>query len=276
MTRSGIATRHIQANGLNFCVGSAGSGPRLLFISGSNGDLRKENSPLNSQLTQYFEVLSYDQRGMGQSDKPDQPYCMRDYAEDAVAILDELRWQTVNVVGYSFGGMVAQELCLGWPDRVNRLALLATTAGGAGGSSYPIQEFSNLSAVDRARRSLEVADLAFSPQWQQENPGLAQEKIAARLQAQAMFSDEPGAKTGTTRQLEARAQHNTFDKLESIKQPVLVLAGDRDGQAPAAAQRAMAEQIPNCQFKIIEGSHGMLWETDEAYLEVTKFMSIDC
>lgn len=273
MALPGTNIQKIQANGLNFYVGSAGAGTRLLFITGSNADLRKENSPLNSQLTHQFEVLSYDQRGMGQSDKPDQPYNMRDYAEDAIAILDELDWQTLDVVGYSFGGMVAQELCLGWPDRVNRLALLATTAGGAGGSSYPIQEFANLSAMDRARRSLEVADKAFSPQWQHENPNLAREKIAARMQAQALYSDEPGAKTGTTRQLQARAQHNTFDRLKSIVQPVLVLAGDRDGQAQAHAQRAMANQIPNCQFKIIEGSHGMLWETDQAYLEIIKFMS---
>jgi len=273
LTQSEINYQHIQANGLTFYVGASGSGPRLFFISGSNGDLRKDNSPLLTPLTNNFELLSYDQRGMGQSDKPDLPYTMLDYASDAAAILDAMGWQNVDVVGYSFGGMVAQELAIGWPDKVNRLALLATTAGGAGGSSYPIQEFVELSPVESARRSLEVADLTFTAQWQKDNPDEANKKIALRMKSQSMFADEPNAASGQQRQLQARAKHDTYDRLPTIKQPTLVLAGNRDGQAPVKSQRAMASQIPNCQFKQVNGSHAMLWENNEAVKELITFIT---
>src|SRR5215207_5622309 len=87
-----------------------GSGPRVLSISGTGGDLRQ--NPLRGQglLEQHHEVLMYDQRGLGQTSKPDVPYTMADYADDAAALLDALGWDRAHVVGVSFGGMVAQHL----------------------------------------------------------------------------------------------------------------------------------------------------------------------
>lgn len=250
----------------------AGSGPRLLFLTGSAADLRKANTPLRPPLTTHFEVLTYDQRGMGQSDKPDMPYSMQDYATDAVAILDALGWDRVLLAGYSFGGMVAQEIAIHWPQRVRRLALAATTAGGAGGSSYPIEKFSGLEPYERARRGLEVSDLSFTPDWQAANPEAAAARIRKRMSAQAQFADAPGAAVGRRRQLAARAAHDTYDRLGQITAPTLVLAGTRDGQAPMAAQQAMARQIPNGRFETCDGSHQMLWESDETFLRMVAFL----
>lgn len=107
----------ITANGLTFMTTTAGEGPKVLFLTGSGADLRGPKTPLNSPLVVNFEVLTLDQRGMGQSDKPDGPNTMLDYAEDTIAILDSFDWDRVMRVGYSFGGMVAQELVLRWPER---------------------------------------------------------------------------------------------------------------------------------------------------------------
>ena len=227
---------------------------------------------MKSPLPERFEVLSYDQRGLGQSDKPDVACSMRDYAEDAVAILAELGWGQVCIAGYSFGGMVAQEIAIRWPERVSRLALAATTAGGAGGASYPIHELGELPPDEQARKRLEISDLSFSAQWQEANPEEANARIARRVAAQTRYQDEPGAETGKRRLLAARANHNTYDRLGRIAAPTLVLAGSRDGQAPLAAQRAMAARIPQCRFQVIDGSHQMLWDTDEAFLRIADFL----
>lgn len=253
---------------------TAGQGPRLLFLTGSGGDLRKKQTPLASPLVERFTVLTFDQRGMGQSDKPDHPYSMMDYASDAVAVLDAIGWDRVLLVGYSFGGMVAQEIVLNWPERVSRLVLAATTSGGVGGKSYPLETLSHLPPAERARRGLEIVDLSFTPEWQAAHPDEAQKMIKARMAAQARFADEPGHKQGRARQLGARAGHDTYDRLDRISVPTLVLAGTRDGQAPISAQRALADRIPDSVFETVDGGHNMFWQNPACYDKIAAFMEV--
>lgn len=268
--------KRIDANGISFMtakVGCApGTAPRLLYISGTGGDLRQPNAGTNLPLKEHFELLTYDQRGLGQTDKPLGPYSMEGYAADAVAILDAYGWDQAHVVGYSFGGMVAQHLAIGWPERVGKLVLGATSAGGAGGSSFPLHTLQDLDARERAHRALEISDLAFTPEWQAANADAAEQRIAARVAQQARFADEPGHKQGAAAQLEARAHHDTFERLSQIQSPTLVIAGDRDGQAPHAAGRALAEGIPNGCFEIHEGSHAMIQENPDVCRTITAFL----
>ena len=84
-----------------------------------------------------FEVLAYDQRGLGQTEVPEGPYTMAEYADDAAALIAAVGWDDCAVVGVSFGGMVAQELAIRHPGRVRRLALCCTSSGGAGGCLVP-------------------------------------------------------------------------------------------------------------------------------------------
>jgi 3-oxoadipate enol-lactonase len=90
----------------------AGSGPPLLFISGTGGDLRVKPNVFSGPFAKAFDLLAYDQRGLGGSSKPDRRYTMADYADDAAALMDHVGWSSALVVGVSFGGMVAQELTL--------------------------------------------------------------------------------------------------------------------------------------------------------------------
>ncbi len=264
-------TKHVYANGLSFLTAVAGSGPKLVFLTGTNSDLRNQNSPINSVLCEHFTVLSFDQRGMGQSDKPDKPYSMMDYAEDTIAIIDAFGWQQVYLAGYSFGGMVAQEIAINWPHRVSKLALLATTAGGAGGSSYPIEQFEPLPAIKRARERLSVIDLSFTAAWQQANTIDAQARIEQFMSADTQYMHEAGYTVGRQRQLAARATHNTFNRLDNISAPTLVLAGNRDGQALETSQRAMASKIPHCTFELLDGSHQMIAENEQVYKMLSAF-----
>ena len=99
----------------------SGSGPRLLAIPGSGADLRVNS--LAATLAGRFEVLTYDQRGLGRTSRPPGPYTMAGYAEDAAALLAALHWERCHVLGVSFGGMVAQELAIRYPRHVQRLVL---------------------------------------------------------------------------------------------------------------------------------------------------------
>jgi len=102
-----IATRDLRI----YCE-SMGVGQRVLGIGGTGGDLRRFPTVFEMLPTQGFEILAYDQRGLGQTSRPDKPYSLADYADDAEVLLEALGWDQCGVVGFSFGGMVAQELAL--------------------------------------------------------------------------------------------------------------------------------------------------------------------
>ena len=82
----------------------------------------------------------------------------RDFADDAAALLDAVGWDDCLVLGISFGGMVAQELAIGHPERVRRLVLACTSAGGEGGASYPLQKLFELDPEERSAVRMQLID----------------------------------------------------------------------------------------------------------------------
>ena len=90
-----------------------GAGSPVLWISGSNGDLRYNAMRGRGPLERAFDAIMYDQRGLGQTTIAPAPYSMQGYADDAAALLDTLGVTRCHIVGVSFGGMVAQEFVLG-------------------------------------------------------------------------------------------------------------------------------------------------------------------
>ena len=243
-------------------------GSRVLFINGTGGDLRAEPSVFTWPIADGFDLLAYDQRGLGRSDKPDVDYTMADYARDAVDLLDEVGWDRCAVLGISFGGMVAQELALVAPDRVERLVLCCTSSGGGGGASFPLQELEGLDADERAARALQLSDESFDAEWQAAHPQIV-ELYRSRTQHGA---DDPDKAMGARRQLEARAGHDTYDRLPALTMPTLVCAGRRDGIAPLSNSEALAAQIPGAELEVYEGGHLFLMQDAAAWPRITAFL----
>lgn len=262
----------VQSNGIEIYYETGGSGPRMLFIGGTTGDLRLRPGPLDWPLTDSFEMLAYDQRGQGQSGKPDEPYSMAQYAEDAFGLMEALGWGPCPVLGFSFGGMVAQELAIRHPERLSALVLCSTTCGGPGGSSYPLHELSGLDPDQWATRFLELADLRHEQAWQEGHPeqwGMLMEIATSRMRLATQ--DEP-SRVGLERQLEARRHHETYGRLGGIGLPTLVCAGRFDGVAEPKAQKAMAEAIPGAKYMTFEGGHQFFLEDPAAFGAVAEFM----
>jgi 3-oxoadipate enol-lactonase len=243
-------------------------GPPVLFISGTGGDLRDEPSVFASPLARDFDLLAYDQRGLGRSDKPDFGYTMADYARDAVGLLDVVGWDRCAVVGVSFGGMVAQELSLLVPERVSALVLCCTSSGGAGGASYPLHELQDLPEDERGRRSLALIDSRWDADWQAANPEML---TFLRDRGKASAGD-PGAAQGARRQLAARAGHDTFSRLPQLSMSVLVCAGRYDLIAPLANSEAIARQISTATLSVFDGGHAFFFQDPNAWREVVTFL----
>jgi 3-oxoadipate enol-lactonase len=249
----------------------AGDGPPLLFISGTGGDLRAKPNVFDGPLSRSFDLLAYDQRGLGRSEKPDVDYSMADYADDAAALMDSLGWASAKVVGLSFGGMVAQELALRHPAKVERLVLGCTSPGGEGGASYPFHEIQDLKGEARARFLIPISDTRRDAAWQAAHAEQFAQFVA--MGASDPFADEPGHAMGARRQLEARARHDTWERLDLIACPVLIAAGRYDGVALPGTQERMAGRVPGAELQFFEGGHMFMIQDRAAMPAMIAFLN---
>jgi 3-oxoadipate enol-lactonase len=261
---------YITANGLQIWVERKGEGEPLLFISGSGSDLRNKPGPLDGPLAGQFDMVAYDQRGLGQTDKPDGPYSMADYADDAAGLLDELDWATANVVGVSFGGMVAQELAVRYPDRIRKLVLCCTSPGGEGGASYPLHTLAGMDPEAEARQMIPISDTRHDAAWQAAHPDAFAAMLAFRLNSP--WADEPRRALGAELQLLARRDHDVWDRLPSITAPTLICGGRYDGIALPETQTRLADRIPDAQLRMFEGGHMFLIQDRAAFPAITDFL----
>jgi len=249
-----------------------GTGERLLYIGGTGGDLRQRPSIFDSPLADRFEILTYDQRGLGRTDRPDIPYTMAGYATDADGLLAAVGWDRCSVMGVSFGGMVAQEFALRFPERVERLVLACTSSGGAGGASFPLHELGDLSPRERARGTVLLSDTRRDAAWQTAHPRRLDALVDQAESTLMVGADEPGRKAGARRQGEARAGHDTHGRLPDLRMPVFVCGGRYDGIAPASNLEAIHRQIPRSRLELFEGGHLFLLQDPKAFERVIAFL----
>lgn len=259
-----------QVNGLDVYHEFHGvaDGPRLLNIGGTGGDLRRslpDRLPLNRQL----RVLSYDQRGLGRTTKPDGPYTMAEYADDAAALIEAAGWDRCHVMGTSFGGMVALHLAVRHPHVIDRLVLNCTSPGGSS-PSYSLHDLGDLEPDEAFSARMRLYDTRWDPDATEPIPGLGRFYDVMVEQARAT----PDAETlaGLRRQLGARAGHDVVDALDGIGHRTLVCAGRHDGIAPLANSQLMADRIPDAELRIFDGGHFFFLQDRSAYPAVAEFL----
>ena len=248
----------------------SGSGPRVLFFNGSGATL-KSTALLIGALAKTCTVLAHDQRGLGETSIPEGPYTMAQYAQDGAALLDHVGWETCAVVGISFGGMVAQEFAVSYPQRVEKLVLLCTSAGGDAGASYPLHELGALPADERAARITTLTDTRFTPEWLATHPDDA--AMVAMRNEQAAVPKSKDTIKGEILQLGARIGHDVSDRLHQVTAPVLVTAGRFDGIAPVSNSEEIVKRIPDATLSIYEGGHIFTAQDRRAIADIRTFLT---
>ena len=263
----------LRTGDLDLYFERGGAGPRLLFLNGS-GSTIEASRLLLAPFLERFDLAVHDQRGLGRTSVPPGPYSMADYAADAAALLDHLGWSTASVVGISFGGMVAQELAATWPERIERLALLCTSPGGEGGSSYPLHELAALGEDERNEIAVRILDTRFTSEWLAEHASdrALVEMMAERRRGSSEASTDEGRR-GEVEQLDARRRHDVYDRLPAITTPTLVACGRYDGIAPLANGEAIAARIPGAELRVYDGGHAFVAQDPKALPEVIEFLA---
>jgi 3-oxoadipate enol-lactonase len=257
-----------RANDIDLYYELAGAGERLLFISGTGADLRRTPRLTDGPHFAPFELLQYDQRGLGRSAVPAGPYSMADYADDAAGLLDAVGWGSCLVLGVSFGGMVAQELAIRHPERVRRLVLACTSAGGTGGASYPLHELVGLDAQASLEQRFPLLDTRWDAAWRAENP----EMVAMIAEGFQLDGPDGGPTGGALLQLEARRHHDTSARLPQIGCRTLVCGGRYDGLAPPANSEFLAATIRGAQLAFFDGGHIFMMQDPAAMPAMLDFL----
>ena len=249
----------------------AGAGPKLLYINGTGGDLRKKPNIFDLPFVEHFTVLAYDQRGLGQTSKPNQPYTMQSYANDAAALMDALGWEKAHVLGVSFGGMVAQELAISYSEKIDRLALACTSSGGVGGDSYPLHELIGLSADEKAEKVIYLTDNRIDAEWKAKNPQKYKQMLDKVLNGFQVGAGEPERELGYKLQIEARKRHNTYERLQSIGLKVFIAGGEYDNICDSNNLKAISSQIDSSILRIYPYGHLFFMQDNNYWQDLQSF-----
>ena len=250
----------VRASEVNIYYRVQGKGEPLVLIMGLGaecGDWILQACAFK----RYYRVVTFDNRGVGKSDKPSEPYTIKTMAGDTVGLMDYLGIGKAHLLGVSMGGMIAQEVAINHPERVRKLILVSTNAGRdeKGGHSPELLRAMGLKE-DFSEGDIVSADMG---------------KVMASLNAHAfsggaiklmavpfcwirgkLFGIE-----GLRGQFEAAMSHSTLDRLHLIKAPTLVMAGTEDRIVPSSSADILASRIPNARLVKIEGgSHTLVAE----------------
>lgn len=247
-----------------------GDGFPVLLIMGLGGRAADWGEVVPSALATRFRVISFDNRGTGASDKPDEEYHLEVMADEAMAVLDAAGASRAHVVGISMGGMIAQLVALRNPGRVERLALLSTTTGGAA-ATPPSPEAARALLPDRSRPAAEIVRTAMglvtAPGFAGKHPQVIEDLVRIALAA-------PTPGFVFARQLAAVMASDRSARLREIEAPTLVLHGDADPLVPYGNAVALQSRILGARLTTLAGSgHLPMWEKpDETAAALLDFL----
>lgn len=238
-----------------------GSGRPLLLIQGL-GYARWSWEPVVPLLAEQYRVLFFDNRGIGESDKPEGPYSARVMADDALQVLDDAGVDRAHVLGASLGGMIAQELAVAAPERVDKLVLCCTTPGGA--ATVPMPQVTVDLFAEAATLPPEVALRRFV-----EN---ALSADAAAELVQEIFDRRvanPLDPAGWQAQAAAGLGFQGVDG--AIAAPTLIVTGTDDNVVDPRNADVLAEQIPAARLERIDGAgHLFFWEQPDRFVRIVR------
>ena len=259
-----------KINGINIYYEMQGAGEPLLLIMGLGANATAWEAQIPA-FSREYRVIAFDNRGTGRSDKPTEMYSVRQMADDAVLLLDELGIPTAHVFGMSMGGMIAQELTLQHPNRVKSLVLGSTMAGGPG-AVFPdtshIAQFVGLASLPPEQAIAKGLTFFYSDAFIAAN----HKRLTERAKKHMHLMAPPHA---LQKQVMAVMGFNARRRLNEIRQPTLILHGDADKIVPYANSAVLSAGIPGAQMISYEGiGHGMLVErSTEVNVAVLQFLA---
>jgi pimeloyl-ACP methyl ester carboxylesterase len=253
----------VQAGDVDIAYKMFGNGEPILLISGGSADMNAWDPSFISDLSSNHTVIVFDNRGVGNTTIGSKPYTIEQLANDTAGLLDALKIQNANVLGYSLGSYIAQQLAITYPEKVNRLILVASSCGGEESIPKP-PEFLTLQAeiVNKISNNVSIS--------QEENMALTTASLGEgwiRLHPESLenvpegsffASISPEAQEGQANighSWEATNWNGVCDELARIAKPTLVITGtDDNAYQPHRNSLIIAGKIPGAWLVQIENA----------------------
>ncbi|MGQ9722743.1 MAG: alpha/beta fold hydrolase [Candidatus Jordarchaeum sp.] len=247
-----------------------GDGPPLVMIMGLSANKDWWHPFVLDQFSKNFKTVIFDNRGAGRTDKPKIDYSIKMFAEDTIGLMDKLGIKKSHILGVSMGGIIAQEIALTHPERVDKLVLVSTSCGGPKSVPVPPETLkimlSRGEMTDEERMRTTV-DLLYPEEYRKNNPEIIEEAVRRLMIA-------PIPIDAYMRQLQAASQFDSYDRLPMIKAPTIVLTGKKDVLLPWENSKILAERISKAKLVTFEESgHGMVSQNAEEFAQkVIEFL----
>lgn len=263
----------VRTNGIDLYYECTGAGEPLVLIAGLGYSLWIWHKMFPG-LAKHFQVVAFDNRGVGQSDKPEGPYTAQMLADDTAGLIAALGFRRAAVLGHSMGGFVAQALALSHPELVSKLILAATNFGGPRQIPVTPEAMKVLTDVsgdpiDRLKRGILIS---CAPGFGDAHPEIVDEWTDFRIKNPIL----PGPyQAQLAIGMGLASEESSFEhKLKNVKVPTLILFGAEDKVVPPANADLLAKQIPNSTIRILPsaGHTFPLDATDAAVAAITEFL----
>lgn len=272
MRPRGVATDpampRLRCNGVELRVEDIGAGPPLLCIMGLGASLETWVAQREA-FAAHHRLILFDNRGAGESECPPPPWTVPDMAADAIGVLDALGIERAHVLGVSMGGMIAQEMAIGWPDRVDRMVVAVSFArpDPLRRAFLLFRRWARLQGADLVQEGVANLPWLVSP-GVLNDPDRLEEILGVVGTMPLMAAD------AYSHQIEAILEHDTLSRLGAVRAPTLVLAAAEDVLTPLTLSREIAAAIPGASLQVLpRGNHAVQIEDPDAFNDaVLRFL----
>lgn len=261
----------VLANGVQLRVEEIGQGAPLLLVMGLGASLETWVAQQDAFAARH-RVILFDNRGAGASESPPPPWSVPDMADDAVGVLDALGIARAHVLGVSMGGMIAQEMAIRFPERVDRLIVAVSFArpDPLRRAFLLFRRWARFQGADLVQEGVANLPWLVSPAVLNDPDRL--EQVLGLVSGMPLMSADAYA-----HQVDAILEHDTLSRLGQVRAPTLVLAASEDVLTPVFLSREIAAAIPDARLTILpRGNHAVQIEDPEAFnAAVLEFLADD-
>ena len=256
----------VKVNDIEMYYEVHGEGTPLLLIRGWGGSSQSWSPNFIKSLSQQHRLIIFDNRGTGKTSKPDKKYSIEQMADDAARLLDATNTQKAHIVGFSMGGMIAQQFGIKYPEKTIGLVIACSRPdrNNAPVSQEAVQMMEYMISPPEGMSERDLKSMAMSlyatPEYINEH---GEDLLNSLLNSKII----PTPGYVRRRQLDAIIEFSSLDSLHLIKSPTLVIHGEKDSWIPAMNSKVIAAKIPDSKLVIFEKSgHAFL----EQFTDMTE------